>query len=236
MVETASPLLLNALARAAGTPDGLPLRGGKVGLFPGTSPGRRAAQAALANGHLRVVRTEKRGKAVSEHCGLTDHGLDLLLQQADPSAVLERLLAAIEARQGELHDLSEGVRHCAASLDELRRHTQRTLERVRTDNAGIPTPSQKSAQDWKALVPAFLRHWAEAHPAEDCPLPELYREVQQNAPGLTLGQFHDGIRALYEHEQVHLHPWTGPMHEIPDPALAMLIGHALAYYVSVKEE
>jgi hypothetical protein len=31
-----------------------------------------------------------------------------------------------------------------------------------------------------------------------------------------------------------LHPWAGPIYEIPEPELAMLVGHAIAYYVSLR--
>jgi len=79
---------------------------------------------------------------------------------------------------------------------------------------------------------AQLHHWRETDAAGDCPLPELFRRVGQNS--LTIGQFHDQLRALQEQEQIYLHPWTGPLPEIPEPALALLAGHGIAYYASIR--
>ena len=69
---------------------------------------------------------------------------------------------------------------------------------------------------------------------DDCPLPELYRRLRDVHPALTIGQFHDGLRRLHEQEQVYLHPWTGPLYAMPEPAFALLIGHEVAYYASAR--
>jgi hypothetical protein len=68
----------------------------------------------------------------------------------------------------------------------------------------------------------------------DCPLPELFREVLAIAPTITVGQFHDGLRTLLEREQIYLHPWSGPLYGLPEPTLALLVGHEVAYYASVR--
>ena len=77
-----------------------------------------------------------------------------------------------------------------------------------------------------------LRLWRESSAAGDCPLPELFQRVEQNR--FTIGQFHDQLRLLHEQELIYLHPWTGPLPEIPEPAIAFLVGHGIAYYASVR--
>ena len=82
----------------------------------------------------------------------------------------------------------------------------------------------------KALV-----NWRETQALGDCPLPELLRRVRAAKPRTTLGQFHDALRRLSEDRVVALHPWTGPLYEIPEPAAALLAGHEIAYYADLCE-
>jgi hypothetical protein len=81
---------------------------------------------------------------------------------------------------------------------------------------------------------AHLDHWQTARRPGDCPLPELWRCCQQEKSALTIGQFHDGLRRLHEAGKIYLHPWTGPLYEIPEPACALLIGHEIAFYASLR--
>ena len=83
---------------------------------------------------------------------------------------------------------------------------------------------------------------AETAPAEsewdgpgDCPLPDLCRRLRADHPSLTIGQFHDGLRELHDREQVYLHPWTGPLYALPEPAFALMVGHEVAYYASERQ-
>ena len=72
------------------------------------------------------------------------------------------------------------------------------------------------------------------HAMTDCPLPELYRHLKNNHPGLTLGQFHDLVRGLYADRKIYLHPWTGPLYErCPNRPGALLAGHEVVYYASL---
>jgi hypothetical protein len=83
-------------------------------------------------------------------------------------------------------------------------------------------------------VVQYLETRQTAGALEDCPLPELFRDLRQVYPTLTIGQFQDGLRKLHEHQRIYLHPWTGPLYEIPEPALALLVGHEIAYYASTR--
>jgi hypothetical protein len=84
-------------------------------------------------------------------------------------------------------------------------------------------------------TPALLEHldrWAAANASEDCSLPELYRFATAAVPGLSIGAFHDTLRALQDAGTIYLHPWTGPLYDIPEPPYALLVGHEVAYYAS----
>lgn len=89
----------------------------------------------------------------------------------------------------------------------------------------------------ESLLCVLVKHLEDRQAAgglEDCPLTELYQSALKTCSPLTIGQFHDALRELHQREQIYLHPWTGPLYEIPEPALALLIGHEIAYYASTR--
>jgi hypothetical protein len=229
LADKATQLLLDALSRAAAEPAGLPLFGSKAspGLFVATSAARFAAQRCTDEGLVRVLRKEARGKTQQDICAITDKGLQYLLTQASPRQVLEDLVRAVEARQAQLGELTQAARQAQASLDGLKEVVRRVL-------AHQSPPAESEA--WLPATLAFLERWRAGGASEDCPLPELYRELCQGQPTLTIGRFHDGLRRLHEQGQIYLHPWTGPLCDLPQPALALLVGHVIAYYASLRED
>lgn len=84
-----------------------------------------------------------------------------------------------------------------------------------------------------SLAPAVVAYLAERSTATDCPLPELFRAVARTA-ALTIGEFHDCLRQLYADGKLTLPAWTGPLYALPEPQYALLIGHGIAYYASLR--
>jgi hypothetical protein len=95
-------------------------------------------------------------------------------------------------------------------------------------------PPPLAADFWLGNALAFLQQRQSRGALGDCPLPELFREARTIAPTLSIGQFHDGLRTLHTREQIYLHPWTGPLYGLPEPTLALLVGHEVAYYASPR--
>jgi hypothetical protein len=242
LADKSTQLLLDALTRAAADPGGLPLYAGKgtAGLFPTSALARQAAQRGKEEGYVRVVTTEARGKAVQEVCAITEKGLAYLLSQVSPRQVLEDLVRAVEARQAQLGQLVTTVRQAQASFEALRALAERALQQAAPRPAAAPLPCDKSAttgngsRDWTAAALDELARRQAGGAADDYPLPDLYRAARQVAPALTIGQFQDGLRQLHDQGQIYLHPWTGPLYEIPEPPYALLIGHVIAYYASLR--
>jgi hypothetical protein len=235
-------MVLDALSRAVADPAGVPLHGSKSapGLFAGTGPARQAAQRCKDEGYLRVVHRTTRGKAVQEVCAITEKGLAYLLSQVSPRQVLEDLVRALEARQGQLQDVSDATHQAQASLDSLKRVVERVLAQLSTapslDLNGLHASWQNNQPEPATTdLLAHLGRWQASGAAEDCPLPELYRRTHAAHPTLTIGQFHDALRRLHDQGQVYLHPWTGPLYDIPEPAYALLVGHVIAYYASTRK-
>lgn len=234
MADKAQQLILDGLALAVAEPEGKSLHGSKAapGLFPTTAAGKQAAQACKDAGYLQVVRTETRGKTTSEICALTEQGMAYLTSQVSPKHVLEQLVRAVEERGRHVAQAVDAARQCQATFESLKQHVAKTLTQVQQQPA---IPGANGAA-WKTEALAYLAKWQDKKPNEDCPLPDLFDHARQALPSLTLGQFHDGLRRLHDEGQVYLHPWTGPLYEIPDPACALLIGHAVAYYASRRKE
>jgi hypothetical protein len=242
MVDKSQPLILEALSRAAAQPAGLPLHGNKKmpGLFASSRAAKQLAKRCKDDGLLRVMRTETRGKTVQEICALAEQGLAYLLQHASPKQLLENLVRELEARQAQLTDLVATAQQMQTNLEGLRALADRVLNGVHRPPSTNGTPAANGSGDaadadaWLADALTHLRSWRGSAGLEDCPLPELYRAVQGSTPALTIGQFHDGLRRLHAQHQIYLHPWSGPLYELPEPALALLIGHVVAYYASLR--
>jgi hypothetical protein len=260
VADRSSQLILAALSRAAA--GGAPLHGTRStpGLFPATAAGKQAAARCREEGYLRPAAAApagRNGKPAAEPYALTDKGFSYLLGQVSPREVLEDFVRTLEAREAQFAELLAAAQQARdqltalrAGADQLLRHLappadfdgpagglnalfQEFLKRSQPP-AAPPAPTGADA-----CVPAVLRHlarWQTAGTTGDCPLPELYRLAARDVPGLSVGQFHDALRRLHEAGQVYLHPWTGPLYEVPEPPCALLVGHEIAYYASLRPE
>ena len=98
------------------------------------------------------------------------------------------------------------------------------------DTALLDAPPQT---ELAPVILARLADWS-GSAGEDCPLPELYRSLSLLDSPPTIGEFHDCLRKLHADGALYLHPWTGPLYALPEPAFALLAGHNIAYYASPR--
>lgn len=254
MGDKANRLIIDALSRAALEPRGCALFASKnePGLFPATATARQVAERCKSDELLQVVRSENKGKMSREICVLTEKGRNHLLREASPREVLEDFVRLLEKRQTEVDSLREAAQDMFQSLEQMRATVTELMPRVLdspTPVNGSPssgghlngrpttlmTPLASIASDALiAEVKAKLAEWhATAGASEDCPLPELYRRLEA-AGQPTIGQFHDCLRQLHDDRMIYLHPWTGPLYALPEPAFALLVGHEIGYYASIR--
>jgi hypothetical protein len=197
-----------------------------------------------------------KARAGAEQCAITDKGLTYLLGQLSPRQVLEDFVRVLEQREGQVCQLLATARQVQADIEALRANAEKVLTalcRVPTDQANTngdlkslfykflhgaseqaPPATPPSPQQLEQALLAHLTRWAGGDRSEDCPLPDLFRHASAAVPELSIGQFHDALRRLEEAGQVYLHPWTGPLYEMPAPPYALLGGHEIAYYASLR--
>src|SRR5262249_44280668 len=153
-----------------------------------------AAQRCKDEQFVKVVRTDSRGKAVQEVCAITEKGLAYLLTQANPRAVLEDLVRALESRQAQLGELVAAARQAQSSMEAFKALASTVLQQVARQGNGQANGSlhgPNGAAAWDATALAHLQRRQTDGALEDCPLPELFQAALTVAPKLTLGQFHD---------------------------------------------
>jgi hypothetical protein len=162
---------------------------------------------------------------------ITPKGLEHLLSQASPRQVLHDLVRAVEDRHQQLAEWIAAARQAQTNLEALKHLAAAALQRLDTNKTPGLHQNGTAVIDVAATILGNLKQWSESNSAEDCPLPQLYRQLK----GVTIGQFHDLLRRLYAEQKIYLHPWTGPLCDLPEPPFALLVGHEIAYYASPRE-
>jgi hypothetical protein len=237
LADKSNQLILEALHRAASEPAGVPLFTTKKspGLFPGGAGARPAAEQCRQLGFLRPAVARIANGNTPDSYAITEKGLDFLLSQLSPKQVLEGLAQQFEQRQAKVQELASTARSWLDEMSALREVVEHALRDLPANGQRAAAARMNGIQEaWLAETLSCLKTWHVAHASGDCPLPELFRRARATTPALTIGLFHDGLRRLHEQQQIYLHPWTGPLYEIPEPACALLVGHEIAYYASSR--
>jgi hypothetical protein len=251
VADKLTALTLAALGKVATSPAGMSLYGTRSapGLFPNTAAGKAAARRAIDTGLLTPNRFAPAGK---ETYSPTESGLQFLLDQSNPKAVLEDFVRGVEARRTQVDDLLATAHAMSDELTALRATVAAVLPtvvqtRTTVDSSDPPSPYRGGAAGGIAemtrtkprastatAILARLADWTStAGAGQDCPLPDLYRSLTV-CDDLTVGRFHDELRTLHAAHSLYLHPWTGPLYALPEPTFALLIGHEVAYYASLS--
>lgn len=189
-----------------------------TGLFPHSPAGKALAQAVR---QLQLVTWTD--DAV---LGLTTAGVRFLMDHGPVGSLLQLLQRRRQLEQPP-----------SAYLEWMVTQVMAVLQTWQMTLAGHSAPASTSpapAADWQAQALKVLLERGQTRPQEDCPLPELYRQLQAQFPTLSPGMFHDGLRALAQAGRIQVYPWTGPLNEMPEPGFALMTGHAIGYYVGLR--
>ena len=203
----------------------------------------------------------KKKASAAPICTITEKGLTFLLNQVSPRQVLEDFVRALEARQKQADELLSVAREMRQSMETLKASADKVLQHtyrpetsperggstgsLRAMFAGFLKETESSPRTEPApavdsvglhdLLLSELTRWHGTGASEDCPLPHLFRQMPARTPAWTIGQFHDALRRLHDLGKIYLHPWTGPLYDIPEPPYTLLVGHEIAYYASIRK-
>jgi hypothetical protein len=199
---------------------------------------------------------------VIPHARITAKGREWVLQQTTPRQALEGLLAAFQQQaeayrnrdaevgvlQAQLADLHNGFTQVQQQVRDAsarrRSETQQLIATIETVAAIVrqalaadgasPAPAHLpvSTQDLSPELLSYVRSWQQQRGA-DCPLPDLFRQLKERQPSLSIGGFHDRLRALYRDRRLELTPWSGTLDNLREPELALFISNTVMYYAHV---
>jgi hypothetical protein len=238
----APEVLLSALKAALAAPGEHRLfRSGKLpGLFPSrVGDSAEAALLALKEGLLETVRTETRGKIVTEWVTATPKAAGFVREHDSPKAALRELREVLTATRagvpGWLDEARRDVAQLSARfetqaaallrrLDDLADRIDAAIRRSELQ-APVVGDSLAGVVPWAAWVLECLDRRRANGRGSKCPLPELFTAVRGRYPDLTLPAFHDGLRRLHDARMLRL----APAAEMPEPEHALLADGALMY-------
>lgn len=211
--------------------------GKSPGLFPSPSvSSRRSVSEMLEQGLLEVDGDPENSKAT---CRLTSAGREWVLEQDDPRILLEDLLRATEEQTDELRDLASTLSSKRELLEQQAGAIRAVLARLSPDGSSgtssLPQPVDPSLLV-EAIETLIVSGAAVGPGAAPWTLQRLFTTLRERWPTLTIGQLHDGVRVLHTRGRIRLSPWTGPLYQLPEPALALLIGHEVLYYVDRRHD
>ena len=235
-------LLLDALKAAIGTPGEHRLfRSGKLtGLFPSRAgASSEAALSAVRDGLLETVRTETRGKVVTEWVRATPRAVAFVHEHDSPKSVLRELKDVLDAARGgvpawmdatkaELAAVGARFEERAAAvlkrLDDLAERVEAALRRAEAKAPAVAEPVGRVVP-WAVDALEYLDRRRDAGSVGECPLPELFHAVRVRFPDLTLPAFQHGLKRLYDIRAVRLTSAA----EVAEPEYAVVVDGKLMY-------
>jgi hypothetical protein len=244
-MDRVTEVLVEALRQALADPGEQRLcRSGKLeGLFPGrTGAAGAAAEQALRDGLLEVVRTEVKGKTSIQWVRPTPRGVEFLHQHESPVRALEELRHTLRLNQqavpvwlqevrADLHALDERLaadaRKWLERLEALSRRVDDTLRRLEEAIPLLP-PDLAQSHPWAIDALNYIDRRAE-HSPPDCPLPELFAALTSRHADLSISAFHAGLRDLHERRVLRLKP-ADDFAGLTQPEYALLDGATVLYY------
>jgi Fe2+ or Zn2+ uptake regulation protein len=210
-------LMLAGLRRLLAEPGAKLFGGGRSrGVFPQrTVAAERAAALLVQHGYLEA---DDAGA-----CRMTPLGVKWLAENDEVKVLLEDVLRSAETQRERLESIAESCLKEATRLAQQRMAVSTILARMGSADAGA------DVLDEAVLQVIQSRH--HVGKLADCSVADLFHALEERGVEASIGRFHDSLRRLREAGQVRLAPWTGPLYELPEPALALLIGHEVLYYV-----
>jgi hypothetical protein len=242
-MDKTTDILIQALKEAMSRPEEhlLYKAGKQAGLFATRSGlDAEAAQRALRDGLLEVIRSDIKGKVETNWVRITPRGVQFVYQHESPKAVLEELVSVLRLNQEHLPRWLEEIRaqlqvltnrftglveRQGRYLDQLTQRAEEALRRLTADMGPGPL------EPWQLDALDYLDRRKVAASARDCPLSELYNYLREKHAELPLAAFHEGLSHLRDRGAVELVPYRGHLSELAEPEVALLEGAAVFAFI-----
>ena len=248
MDEKVTTVLIDALKRAMEEADEVRLfRSGKLpGLFPSrTGSNIAAAEIAVREGMLEVIRSETKGRTQTDWVRPTPKAVEFIHSKESPVVALHELRNILQITQEGLpgwveelrtqiddlaNNLSNEVQAIARRLEVL---TLRVHEAIERAEAAQPELSEELSNriPWGNDVLAYLDRRNDTGTDSMCTLSELYHFLRHHETRLTIPEFHTGLRRLADRGILRLHPHNDN-NGFPEPEYALLDGIVMYFYVT----
>ncbi len=248
MADKETQLLLDALKQAmTDAGEHRLFRTGKLeGLFAShTAANNEAADAALRDGLLEIVRTETKGKTTTQWVRSTPKAVEYVHHHESPLQTLQELQAILQTSKDGLplwlDDLRQRLVHLS---DELTREVQKWSQRLDSLHTQVSEALQKatvmprrigvndSDSQWARESLDYLGRRKSTGVDGECSLPELFNALQLNHKEMSISGFHDQLLRLQDRRTLRLLPFHGDPGAIPEPEFALPDGTQLLYYVA----
>ena len=212
------------------------------GLFPArTGIASDAALQAIREGLLETVRTEAKGKLITEWVCATPKAVGFIHDHDSPRSILRELKSVLHAThtgvpqfmveaRAELAALAATFEERAAAmltrLDDLAKRCEAALRRAETSGPGV-AESVGRVVPWAVEALEYLDQRTESGAKGECALPELFHAVRVEFPALELPAFQDGVKRLHDVRAVRLMSAD----TTPEPEYAVVVEGKLMYAV-----
>lgn len=184
---------------------------------------------------IEVAGEQRVGKRQVPLYRITSDGMREALDHGETAQLLQEILGSL-ARQRESFDAARAqIDAVHAAVEQQEVVLQEVLQKVKAPAAIRSTEANAATlptQDWTQEAVHYLRQYRARNPLTECTLPELFHRVA--APKrLTIGQFHDGLRALLAQKSIRLFPYTGADYALDEGEYAMILGKEIKYYAAI---
>ena len=246
MAAKVSPeqLALQSLSKALADPAPRPMHGSKGahGIFQGTAQAaKQAAQHCLSSGWLVATgQFEGKGKSRKELYRITEAGIRAVLDQNELATLLGDSVNYLERNVEQLTSIATKIEETRQALKSQKEMVGKLQERLRPPDlkgllhnlqrpGGAAGTTNSQSPDWLGAALEFLADRQRQNPYGHCSLPELFHRVAEPR-GLSIGQFHDGLRRLVQERRIRLHPFTGAAYQLQEEQYALVAGQEIKYY------
>jgi hypothetical protein len=237
-------VLLDAMKTAVAVPGEHRLF--RAGRLPGLFPSRAglsaaAALVAISDGLLDTIRTETRGKVVTEWVRSTPKAVTFVHDHESPKSLLRELRSVLQTVQGGIPPWMEATRNELRSisatfetqatallkqLSELAVRVEDALRRAETHRPAVAS-SVGLVVPWAIEALEYLDRRKETGVLGECSLPELFHALRVRSPELSLADFHDGLKRLHDVRAVRLISGDA----MAEPEYAVVVDGRLVYWV-----